>query len=196
MGIAGIAETTSGDPRVRLTENAAARLGPQQFDWWKDWRGECVAIVASGPSTKKATVELLRNRIHVIAIKKNIELCRWADVVYGCDAAWWRSVHGLPSYKGLKLSWADGGAKHYPDVHGVSIVQHKTRMLFDQPGQIGSGRNSGFQTINITAQFGAAGILLIGFDADDRSGVHWYGRNNWMDANNPGAKRLTKLRSI
>lgn len=58
-------------------------------------------------------------------------------------------------------------------------------MLFDEPGVIGSGGNSGFQALNIAAQFGATRILLIGFDMHAADGVHWYGKNAWKDASNP-----------
>ena len=35
-------------------------------------------------------------------------------------------------------------------------------------------------------QWGAARVLLIGFDMSDASGsLHWYGHNNWRNANNP-----------
>jgi uncharacterized Rossmann fold enzyme len=37
----------------------------------------------------------------------------------------------------------------------------------------------------LAAQLGAKTILLIGFDMTDSAGVHWYGRNNWEQANNP-----------
>lgn len=153
--------------------------------WFPDWTGECVAIVASGPSTRKQDVALLRDRIHVIAIKKNIELCPWADAVYGCDGAWWRSVRGLPDYKGLKMSWEEGGCRSFPDIKPVRIVKTDDRILTECPGAVGSGGNSAFQALNLAAQFGATGILGIGFDMTDRGGAHWYGRNNWLGANNP-----------
>lgn len=50
---------------------------------------------------------------------------------------------------------------------------------------VGSGGNSGFQALNLAVQFGARRILLVGFDMNDRGGVHWYGRNSWPMANNP-----------
>jgi hypothetical protein len=28
-------------------------------------------------------------------------------------------------------------------------------------------------------------IILVGFDMNNESGVHWYGMNNWPNANNP-----------
>jgi hypothetical protein len=57
--------------------------------------------------------------------------------------------------------------------------------MFDEVGTVGAGGNSGFQALNLAAQFGAKRILLVGFDASVRGGQHWYGRNNWNGANNP-----------
>jgi len=166
--------------------NRAADIGPNTFAWWKDWRGQCVAIIASGPSVKKARLELLRNRIHVLAIKENVNLCPWADVVYGCDWPWWHHRQGLPEYTGLKLAYAHDAYARYADVHQIVIESaHSNELLTDVPGSIGAGGNSGFQALNIAVQFGATGIMLIGFDAHDRSGAHWYGRNFWHGANNP-----------
>lgn len=166
--------------------NRAAALGLSRFDWWRDWRGRAVAIIACGASAKSAEISLLRGKMPVLAIKEAaVDLCPWADVVYGCDAPWWRYRSGLPAFKGLKLRWAENGCDEYPDVHPVTI-QHKEldRIIVEEPGVIGSGRNSGFQALNIAVQFGATRILKIGFDIQ---GEHFYGRNNWMKANNPDA---------
>lgn len=67
-------------------------------------------------------------------------------------------------------------------------------MLFDQPGIVGSGGNSGFQAVNLAAQFGSPRILLIGFDMHTGSGLHWYGRNTWNMANNPNDGNLMRWR--
>lgn len=166
--------------------NKAAELGPRQFKWWPDWRGECVAIVASGPSTKTAKVEQLRNRIHVIAIKENVNLCPWADVVYGCDEAWWVHRKGLPEYKGIKISQAVRACAVYKDIHKVDIIDPRgEEILLEKPGLIGSGSNSGFQGLNLAEQFGATGILLVGFDVHRKQGLHWYGPNTADRMSNP-----------
>lgn len=138
---------------------------------------------------------MLRNRIRVVAIKKNVELCPWADAVYGCDAAWWRSVSGLPDYKGLKISWAEGGCKHFADIRPVIIEPKSDRFVMDIPGTVGAGGNSGFQIANLVAQFGCRGIALIGFDMTDRGQPHWYGRNNWTGANNPSDDNFRRWQS-
>lgn len=153
---------------------------------WPDWSGETAIIIASGPSLKKQDVEACRGRGKVIAIKKCIELAPWADVVYGCDGPWWRSVQGLPKFAGLKLAYEPTVCGPEWGIQKVEIPDPKCNaFLFDKVGTVGAGRNSGFQAINLAAQFGAKCIILLGFDMQGETGAHWYGRNNWMQANNP-----------
>lgn len=163
--------------------NQAAELGPAAKPWWRDWRGECVAIIASGPSTKHANIPALRERINVLAIKQNVDLCPWADVVYGCDAAWWIHRRGLPGFKGVKLSYAPVPFK---DIRQIEIDRSRDAILTEKPGCVGTGGNSGFQALNIAVQFGATGICLIGYDCrQDGNSPHWYGRNEWQGSANP-----------
>lgn len=164
--------------------NAAAELGPSRFKWWQDWRGECAAIVASGPSMKQVDVGQLRDRIHVIAIKENVNVCPWADVVYGCDAAWWIWRKGLPEFRGVKIAHGVQATTRFPDLAKVKI-EHVDRLLTDDPAVIGSGGNSGFQALNLAVQFGATSIILVGFDMHAKGGQHWYGRNIGPGMNNP-----------
>lgn len=162
---------------------------------WPDWTGETVAIVASGPSAKKAGVAALRGRAKVLAIKKTIELVPWADAVYGCDGPWWQDVRGLPKFGGVKMSWADRACDEF-GLLKVSIPDKKLdRLMFETTGVVGSGGNSGFQALNLAAQFGAKRILLIGFDLHGRGGEHWYGRNGWNFANNPTEDNYRRWRA-
>lgn len=164
--------------------NRAAELGPKQFNWWPDWRGECTAIVASGPSIKNTDLSALRDRIHVIAIKVAIDLCPWADVCYGCDAPWWIDRKGLPKYSGIKIHHGQA-ASQFQNMHRCEIDISSDHILVEQPMKIGNGGNSGFQALNLAVQFGATDIILIGMDCHERGGTHWYGRNKWPNANNP-----------
>lgn len=153
---------------------------------WPDWKGEACAIIASGPSAKNANIGLLKGRMRVIAIKKSVELAPFADVVYGCDGPWWRSVQGMPKFRGLKLAYEGTVCGSEWGIRKVEIKNPASdEMLFEKIGVIGSGGNSGFQALNLALQFGAARVLLVGFDMRGDSGAHWYGRNNWMQANNP-----------
>lgn len=166
-------------------------------DWYLDWSGFAVAIIASGPSAKKANISAVRDAMPVIAIKENIDLAPWADVVYGCDAAWWKKCQGLPEFPGLKVSWRGSNSLRpaaYKDIKLVDIPATSDELIFEPSGKLGAGGNSGFQALNLAIQFGAKHILLIGFDMHDRSGAHWYGRNNWPQGNNPTEDNFRRWR--
>lgn len=151
---------------------------------WPDWTGETVAIVASGESANLEKLDRLKGAAKVVAIKKSFELVPFADVVYGCDGPWWRSVQFLPKFNGLKLAYEPTVCNAETGVRKIEIKDKLCdKLLFDQLGSVGSGGNSGFQALNLVAQFGARRILLIGFDMQ---GEHWYGRNNWHMCSNPG----------
>lgn len=163
-------------------------------DWWPDWHGRAAAIVASGPSARKANVGLLQGRVKAIAIKESHELCPWADAVYGCDSAWWKNCNGLIGYQGIKITFGATLRPSYPDIRSIEIDRHGDKILTDKIGFIGSGGNSGFQAINLAVQFGAKRILLIGFDVHGRNGLHWYGRNNGPGRNNPNDDNFKRWR--
>lgn len=114
-------------------------------------------------------------------------------MVYGCDGPWWQKERGLPDYHGIKLAHDTAVCSKFRDVHKIEIID-KDKFYFDLPGVIGSGGNSGFQAINIAAQFGATRILLIGFDMHTGGGLHWYGANRWNGANNPAPPNLMRWR--
>lgn len=160
-----------------ISLNRASELGPIELPWWQDWRGECVAIVASGPSAKKANISALRDRIHVIAINESYKLCPWAEILYGCDVGWWRLRAGVPDFHGLKISQDAVACKQYRDLVKIDVVARSDELVLDRPGRLGAGGNSGFQTLNLAVQFGATGIMLIGFDMRLDRGVHWHGRH-------------------
>lgn len=181
-----------------------ARAALQELELWPDWSGEIAAVIASGPSANQADVDKLRGRARVLAIKQSIELCPWADAVYGCDAHWWQYRRGLPEFNGLKISHRKPGVTLDPSIRLIDIETsqdkiypvelRKYRMQFDKTGLIGNGGNSGYQAVNLAAQFGAYRIILVGFDMHDRGELHWYGRNNWRSASNPDETNFCRWR--
>jgi len=137
-----------------------------------------VAIVGSGPSVKKVDLSILRDRIHVIAINESWRLVPFADMLYGCDAVWWSIRNGVPDFKGLKVSQDELACAKYPDIKRVKILDPMSNtLILNKPGEIGAGGNSGFQALNLAVQFGATGIMLIGFDLHINDGDHWHGRH-------------------
>lgn len=174
----------------------------QQPDWFPQWDGECVAVIGSGPSAKTDSVAKLRNRIHVLAVNEGHRLCPWADMLYGCEGPWWNLRQKETStFKGIRVGYETPLLLAYPQtVHRIEIARKKNwrterdwyvhEFLFDKPGRIGSGQNSGFQAVNLAAQFGATGIALIGFDMKMSPNIHWHGHHP-SPLRNPDYDRFT-----
>ena len=66
---------------------------------------------------------------------------------------------------------------------------------FEPPGWIGSGRNSGFQALNLAIQFGANPILFLGLDMRLDAGSHWHG-DHPPGLNNPNPEIVEVWRRI
>ena len=163
----------------------------EKVDWFPDWNGQAVAIVASGPSTKKVSYKALEGRIRTLAIKENHEICPWSEMIYGCDQAFWRNCMGLPNYKGLKVAYKSA----FSTIKSIDIDKKADRILTEQPGLVGSGGNSGFQALNLAIQFGAKRILLLGFDMSDQHGVHWFGRSQGDGRSQPAEWNFKRWRA-
>lgn len=118
----------------------------------------------------------------------------WADVLYACDAAWWKFHKGAQDFSGLRIG-ADARAmgKRY-DIKPIKIDTRRDEFMVYRFGAIGFGGNSGFQAINLAVQFGCAKIVLVGFDMHDRNGLHWHG-DHAGSLNNPTGKSLARWRA-
>lgn len=154
--------------------------GQAKYDWWMDWRGECVAVVACGPSLRNQDLSVLRDRIHVVVVNESYQLCPWAEILYSCDNGWWqlRQVD-VRKFGGLKLGFENCSL---PEVKNIRVKKEgadkwNNDLLLEEPGLVGSGGNSGFQLTNIVAQMGASGIALLGMDMKLDTGIHWHGRH-------------------
>ena len=173
------------DAMVSAARQDATASITSKPDWFPDWQGETIAIIGSGPTAKKAGVELLQGKAKVIAINESWRLAPWADALYACDGHWWRLHDGVKAFKGLKLSQDQEACRAYSDVKKITITHIRSDDLcFDRPGHVGAGGNSGFQCLNLAAQFGGQRILLVGFDMRVDLGEHWHPRHQ-MPLSNP-----------
>lgn len=163
--------------------------------WFPNWEHEIVAIIASGPSTKSVDLDLLRGKAKVIAIKENQGLVPWCDVTYGCDAAFWHNANGLHQYAGIRVCYDARIRTNYPGIYTIDIDKKQDTILFEPPGIVGSGGNSGFQALNLAVQFGARRIVLTGYDVDGSRGLHWYGHNNGPGRTNPNDDNFKRWRA-
>lgn len=145
----------------------------------RQWPGETVVCLGSGPSLTPADVDLCRGRARVIAVNDTFTLAPWADVLYACDASWWLSHPAANSFAGQKWSldhhsWADYRAR-FPDVQHLANTGPSGLEL--DPSGLRNGRNSGYQAINLAVHFGASRIVLLGYDMQapaDRP-AHFFG---------------------
>jgi hypothetical protein len=124
-------------------------------------------------------------------------LAPWADVLYSCDAIWWQKNAVGPdfTFEGLKISQDKKVKREFPDVHVVEVVRGADKLLIDKPGVIGWGGNSGFHALNLAVQFGAAKIILVGYDMTLKHGLHWHGKHP-QGMHNPSDGNVARWRRV
>ena len=157
--------------------------------WWVPplWRGETVFCVASGPSSVSLDLRRLGGR-RVIAINDNYRRCPGADLLYFCDWKWWTWHRDRPAFRafgGIKATLDQRVAATDP---GVRWLRNGDEGAAGTAGRMGlclerdrlrTGRNSGYQAVNLAVHLGAARIVLVGYDmkAGPLGEEHWFGRH-------------------
>lgn len=132
---------------------------------------ETVVILAGGPSLTKAQVDAVRGRARVIAVKDAVQLAPWADVLYACDAKWWRHYGDTVGFAGPKYALEAAAAKW------ATVLRNAGELGLElDPTGLRTGRCSGYQAINLAVHLGAARIILLGYDAKPSAD----GRRNWF----------------
>ena len=145
--------------------------------------GETIAILAGGPSLTPEDVHACRGRARILAIKDAIRLEPDADCLYACDEKWWRHHGPRLSYDGPRFALEMGAA---PWAQVLKIAGDTGLEL--QPDGLKTGRNSGYQAINLAVHLGARRILLLGFDMQPVNGQHhWFGAHPYRASDPPYA---------
>ena len=142
------------------------------------WPGKTVVCIGGGPSMTSIDMGYVEavaksDDVKVIAINDAYKLAPWADVLYACDSKWWDWHSGGIGFKGLKVclrGTKDGAgyegtwtADKWPELKSLAHNGVGGLELSD-PRFVRTGRNSGYQAINLAAHFGATRILLLGYD--------------------------------
>lgn len=110
----------------------------------------------------------------------------WVDVLYAADGDWWAHHEGVPAFDGERWSQDDGQPGHsrrklreVAPHYGIRVVRSVAGpgVSFDA-AYIRLGFNSGFQALNLAVLFGAARIVLLGFDMQATGGrAHFFGQH-------------------
>ena len=69
------------------------------------WRGQTVAILASGPSMSQAVADRVGEaKVCVVAVNTTVKLAPWADMLYAADDFWIVKYEKLAAgFAGLKV---------------------------------------------------------------------------------------------
>lgn len=139
------------------------------------WRGLTAACIASGPSLTPEDVELVRAAgLKTIAVNNSWQAARFCDVIYAGDKKWWLKYR----------SSIDIDAERWTS----NTVVHKDMGINMHPSG-GGALNSGLRAIELAIHFGAARVLLLGFDCMLTDGkTHWHGDHAGLG--NPDARRF------
>lgn len=130
-----------------------------------------VACLATGPSLTQADVDAVRAKVDgVIAVSDAVDLAPWATALFSCDLRWYRWRQGMPSFTGLKYTLSRDAAARWPSVQLLRNAGDEGLEL--DTSAVRTGKNSGFQAINVAVHMGASKIVLLGYDMH---GDHFFG---------------------
>jgi len=100
----------------------------------------------------------------------------YSDVVYAMDRAFWNEYG-----EGLQNSHAElwTVSREAARVYGLNhIVGEPGGGIPKRPNAIAMGGNSGYQAVALAVHFGAARIVLLGYDMrNDGKRTHWHGNH-------------------
>lgn len=135
-----------------------------------------VLILGTGPTLSEFNVGRFRGRCYVIAVNDAYKVCPWADMFYACDRSWW-AVHGeavaLLQGEKVTLNWTDLETP-YAGARAVRAVRGQVNGFSMNKDEIYSGRNSGYQALQIAAQMSGRAYLA-GFDMGATGNTHFFG---------------------
>lgn len=165
----------------------------------RQWDGEAVVLIASGPSLCDNQIEAVKRsheagKCRAIAVNNTYECAPWADILYACDAPWWE--YYKPDFAGEK--WTQSREAYGLGVRPV-LGKANDWLSFD-PVHINNGQHSGFQALNLAVLFGAAKIILIGYDVQATGGrLHWHDDHSMDEGlrlSNPYDAKFAKWRDV
>jgi hypothetical protein len=123
------------------------------------WEGQTAVCLATGPSLCQADVDACRGRAKLLAIKDAIRLAPDADCWYGCDAKVWKHYGDRVRFDGPKYTLDPQAAPWAGVLRNTGFLGLET-----VPSGLKTGKNSGFQAINLAVHFGVTRIILLGYD--------------------------------
>jgi hypothetical protein len=126
------------------------------------WAGQTVVVIATGPSLTQQDCDLVeQSGLKTIAVNNAWQYARFCDVLYAGDLAWWVHYYSAVDIPAEKWTLSQNAAQVF------EINRHQSKRI--------KGYNSGLLAIEMAIHFGAATVLILGFDASLDDGVHVHG---------------------
>lgn len=152
------------------------------------WDGETIICIGGGPSLTDGDVaKCFGARAKVAVVNDAYRMASWADLLYGCDSAWWQVHGGVKHFQGQRWTQSRYAAQKYKINYVRSVAEegaslnpeHVYQGGFPHHSRFGEtfiGSNGGFQCVNLAVLMGAARIILLGYDMQKTGGKnHWFG---------------------
>jgi hypothetical protein len=164
--------------------------------WFPDWTNETCVIVASGPSATSVDLRPAIGETKFVVVNNSWRLAPWADYLFAADYKWWQGCNGCSDFAGWKVT-TDRRAAEIKEWNLLRLVALLSDDRIQTTGTVvGWGGNSGFQALNMVVLFKCTRIILVGFDATIRHGLHWHDPYDRVSENPTSNKTLRWQRSI
>lgn len=178
---AGATFRVTNEVEARVYKDQGRAVPAEGHRLWSgpQWTGATVAIIVSGESLTQQDCDLVRvwrDRApavrRVITVNTSFRRAPWADLIYACDAPWWR-IYGEECRAACagELWTQDRAAVHLHERMRWVESAHLPG-LSKKPGVIHQGMNTGYQAIGLAHLTEATRLVLLGFDM---RGGHWHG---------------------
>lgn len=122
-----------------------------------------VAVIAPGPSlTDEQIDKIMAAGIFTIGIGSVVFRNPFTDLLYHCDAKWWRHYEGVPEFHGCQRVSLEA----VPELPLIrSMIQSEQSEGIDLTAStLVAGSNSGYQAIGLAAHYRPKEIILVGYD--------------------------------
>lgn len=166
------------------------------------WKDRAAVLIAGGPSLTPEQVHEVRiareaDRFRVVVVNDAYLLAPWADAHYAADGKWhaWHEAGVAKPLLGLsaedvRAAWrAFPGEKCSIEWGGERVKDERVHVLKNlhdschgyglstNPERLVTGRNSGFQALNLVILAGVSRVILLGYDGGAAPGgaTHWHG---------------------
>ncbi len=170
----------------------------------KSWADDTAVLIGGGSSLTLRQVDLVKEArrtmpVRCIAVNDAYLIAPWADVLYAADQKWyrWHSMgidkpvlgmtaaqvrQAFAAFAGERCSIQSARDVVQTNVHllrNVDYPRHGEGLSLYPTGLV-TGRNSGFQALNLSILAGAKTIILLGYDGRPSSGTgmaNWHGEH-------------------